>query len=29
LSSHCSDFAYNYLNGTIPLEWASMRLTFM
>ncbi|XP_062161777.1 probable LRR receptor-like serine/threonine-protein kinase RFK1 isoform X2 [Alnus glutinosa] len=23
------DFAYNYLNGTIPLEWASMRLTFI
>ncbi|GLT52814.1 hypothetical protein SLA2020_261320 [Shorea laevis] len=21
------DFAYNYLNGTIPLEWASMQLT--
>ncbi|KAB2025636.1 hypothetical protein ES319_D06G163800v1 [Gossypium barbadense] len=21
------DFAYNYLNGTIPIEWASMKLT--
>ncbi|GLT52828.1 hypothetical protein SLA2020_261450 [Shorea laevis] len=21
------DFAYNYLNGTIPLEWTSMQLT--
>uniref|UniRef100_A0A2P2MSX3 LRR-RLK n=1 Tax=Rhizophora mucronata TaxID=61149 RepID=A0A2P2MSX3_RHIMU len=21
------DFAYNYLNGTIPVEWASMQLT--
>ncbi|KAK4589499.1 hypothetical protein RGQ29_020176 [Quercus rubra] len=23
------DFAYNYLNGTIPLEWASTQLTFI
>ncbi|KAK8629312.1 hypothetical protein V6N13_078156 [Hibiscus sabdariffa] len=23
------DFAYNYLEGTIPSEWASMNLTFM
>ncbi|KAK8575089.1 hypothetical protein V6N12_062766 [Hibiscus sabdariffa] len=23
------DFAYNYLNGTIPSEWASMKLSFM
>ncbi|KAF5475306.1 hypothetical protein F2P56_007120 [Juglans regia] len=23
------DFAYNYLNGTIPLEWTSMQLTFI
>ncbi|GMI85945.1 receptor-like kinase in flowers 1 [Hibiscus trionum] len=23
------DFAYNYLNGTIPSEWASMKLTFI
>ncbi|KAE8715015.1 putative LRR receptor-like serine/threonine-protein kinase RFK1 [Hibiscus syriacus] len=23
------DFAYNYLNGTIPSEWASMNLTFI
>ncbi|KAL4627268.1 hypothetical protein ACB092_05G155900 [Castanea dentata] len=23
------DFAYNYLNGTIPLEWASTQLTSM
>ncbi|KAK8481357.1 hypothetical protein V6N11_038032 [Hibiscus sabdariffa] len=23
------DFAYNYLNGTIPSEWTSMKLSFM
>ncbi|CAK9148062.1 unnamed protein product [Ilex paraguariensis] len=23
------DFAYNYLSGTIPLEWASTQLTFI
>uniref|UniRef100_A0A1J3D7V8 non-specific serine/threonine protein kinase n=1 Tax=Noccaea caerulescens TaxID=107243 RepID=A0A1J3D7V8_NOCCA len=23
------DFAYNYLNGTIPLEWAMTKLTFI
>lgn len=23
------DFAYNYLNGTIPPEWASTKLTYM
>ncbi|KAH7568689.1 hypothetical protein JRO89_XS06G0032800 [Xanthoceras sorbifolium] len=23
------DFAYNYLNGSIPLEWASMQLKFI
>jgi hypothetical protein len=25
----CSDFALNYLNGTIPKEWASIELTSM
>ncbi|OMO82764.1 hypothetical protein COLO4_22844 [Corchorus olitorius] len=25
----CSDFAYNYLSGSIPPEWASMQLEFM
>ncbi|KAJ0018227.1 hypothetical protein Pint_10314 [Pistacia integerrima] len=23
------DFSYNYLNGSIPVEWASMQLTFI
>ena len=25
----CSDLAYNYLNGSIPVEWSSMKLKFM
>ncbi|MBA0745537.1 hypothetical protein Gogos_008110 [Gossypium gossypioides] len=25
----CNDFAYNYLNGSIPLEWASMQLEYI
>ncbi|KAE8672290.1 hypothetical protein F3Y22_tig00111847pilonHSYRG00125 [Hibiscus syriacus] len=28
LSFYCSDFAYNYLEGTTPSECASMNLTF-